>query len=555
MQRTLPDLLRDTARRFPNHKALSFFGRTMTYRELDRESDKFCAFLRLIGLRPRDRVAMLLPNCPQMAVAFWGIEKAGCVMAALNPLLKSEELVEMVGLVKPGLLVTAQDFDAHNQALVSAFRPTMRFMMVSLADYLPPVKAMGYRVKNFFTKHNPTLDFGWWYIKELLRKRKDWAKEVIGEVPGPDDLAVLQFTGGTTGSVKAAMLSHANLVANAEQAMALVGDVVDENSVVGSIIPCFHVYGLSVCLVLAALRGAKVVMIPQFMEKKVVMEDGKKKTKKRLSKETLRVFREEKITLFPGMPEIFTALVNNMTLGEIWSLRSLKLAVSGSSALGPKVKEAFEAAVGCEIIEGYGLSETSPIVFINPPGRARPGSLGLPVPGTRVRIVPVPGIPPEDGGELQVQGPQVTQGYFNNLVATAEAFTSDGWFKTGDLVVVDEDGYFWFKGRIKEMIKVNGEQVHAHKIEEVLMKNLRVDEAYVVGVSDDQRQERVVACLVMKKGEPDCSIEQIREACGGLGSINVPAEVHCFSAEDIPRTPIGKVQKRELSKMLAKTPS
>ncbi len=557
MRKTLNDLLDETGDRFPNHGALSFFGKTTTYRKFIDKVDQFSAFLKSRGLRHGDRVLLLLPNCPQMDIACWGIWKAGCVMVALNPLLKSEELMAMAQLVSPKMFITLKDvkeFDEHNQVIISCIGKDCQVVMTGMEDTLPlplsifyPLTTLLYRLKR---KEKLPPHSSWRSIKLSPKER---AKYNNGEIPGPDSFAVLQFTGGTTGSMKAAALTHANLVANVGQAMDLVGNVLNEDSVVFSAIPCFHVYGLSVCLVLAVSRGAKVVMIPRFMDKKKVIKNGKEVTVARINKEVLRVFKKERITLIPGIPNIFAAIIDD-TRFRNFSIDSLRLCVSGSGALAPEVKERFEGWAGCEIIEGYGLSETSPIVSINPPGRAIPGSLGMPVRDTEIKIVPEPDAKPEDGGELWVRGPQVMWGYWENPQATAEVLTGDGWLKTGDMVR-REGEYLVMTDRKKDMIKVSGENVYPSEIEKILLDKLGVAEVYVVGIPDDKTGERVVACVVLRDGEPPCDLVYIREACKELSKIKIPKQVRCFSKDEIPRTYLGKVQKKELRKLFSPGPA
>lgn len=558
MTKTLNDLLAETENRFPKHQAVSFYGKTMTYAELREEATRFANFLRHQGLRPGDRVMLLMPNCPQMDIACWGIWKAGCIMVALNPLLTPKELAEMVKLADPNLLITLKDLDYHNREIIPQLPEKCRTMLVGLDSYLPMILSVGYRVKdfyrsmryrvkNYFARRNPKCDFSWRDIYSI--DRNYWS---FDDLAGPRDVAVLQFTGGTTGNVKAAMLTHANLVANAEQAMELVGDVVNEKSVIFSAIPCFHVYGLSVCLVLAVLRGAKVVMVPKFMDKKTTLVDGVEVVSKSISKEALRALTKERINLLPGIPDIFNAICHDARI-KPYDLLFLRLCVSGSGPLSPNVKKAFEERFACEIIEGYGLSETSPIVSINPPGRALPGSLGIPVRDTEVRIVPEPDSKPEDGGELWVRGPQVMKGYWENQEATDASLTVDGWLKTGDMVI-QKGEYLVMTDRKKDMIKVSGENVYPSEIEKVLVDRLGVAEAYVVGVPDEKTGERIVACLVPQAGTRNFSPEEVHAACAGLGKIKIPKEVWNFSREQIPRTYLGKVQKKELRKMLAKAP-
>lgn len=558
MHRTLPDLLRETVKRvLPGHVALSFYGRTMIYRDLDLESDKFCAFLRSRGFRRGDRVMLLLPNCPQMEIACWGIWKAGCVMVALNPLLKSEELTAMMKLVRPKMFISlknVKEFDDHNRAIIPNLEEGCQVVMTGMEDSLPWIKSLLYPLTTRRYRkerpESPPLHYPWRSIKLSPEELERYSH---GEIPGPDDLAVLQFTGGTTGSVKAAMLTHANLVANTGQALDRFGDVVDEKSVVFSAIPCFHVYGLTVILVLAVARGAKVVMVPKFMEKKTVSVDGKKMEVKMITDEVIRVFNKEKITLIPGIPDIFSAMCADRRIKRVIS-EHLTLCVSGSGALPSAVRKNFEERFWCEIVEGYGLSETSPIVAINPRNSALPASLGIPVRDTEIRIVPEPDAKPEDGGELWVRGPQVMQGYWDNPEATNEALTNDGWFKTGDMARWEGE-YLVMTDRKKDMIKVSGENVYPSEIEKILLDKLGVAEAHVVGVPDDRTGERIVACLVPQVGTRNFSLEEVRAACGGLGRIKIPKEVHNFSKEQIPRTYLGKVQKKELRKMLTQSPA
>ncbi len=535
--RTLNDLFREADNKFPARNALSFFGRKVIYARLAQEDQKFASFLRVEGLKVGDRVLMLLPSCPQMVIAYRGILKAGCVVAALNPMLKPEELVPLVRQARPKLFVALNSYKLywHNLAIARALPEDCRIVLVDLPDYMPKSLGRKFKILNcvlLFFKKLYSLIFSFrtfranlsWDTAQKLGSRYYCPHYTFEDLPDPDDLAVLQFTGGTTGIPKAVALTHANLVANAEQAIAAVGNVINEESVVLSVIPCFHVYGLSVCLNISLWRGSEVVLVPKFH-----------------AKEAFELIEKEKITIFPALPRIFSAMVDHPDFKSA-KLSSLKLCVSGSGALDGGVKKQFEEAVGCEIIEGYGLSETSPLVSINPPGNARPGSLGKLVKDTEMRIV---------DGELWLRGPQVMSGYWENKEETDLVLTSDGWLKTGDMVE-ERDGYLWLTDRKKDMIKIKGENVYPSEIEQILKDKLNLVEVYVVGVPDRKQGERVVAFLVILAGGPSYSLVDVQRACSGLSSVKIPSSVLCLHEGQVPRTYLGKVQKKDLRAMLNK---
>ena len=526
--------------------ALIFFGRKFSYRQLYEKSEYLRDFLRLNGLAVGDRVMVLLPNCPQMVISYLGINKAGGTMAALNPLLKSDELVEMAKQIKPKFFITLLDFSEHNEALFKVLPPDCKKVIVKMSWALPLWMKPLYLLKTVFKKPSRG-DFSWdrlvhwknmvkWFAEVNVRRSRDADPLAPDPAHHWGNVAVLQFTGGTTGTPKAAMLTNHNLMSNMLQALAMVGDAINKDSIVLGAIPFFHVYGLSVCLNIALFRGATLILTPRF-----------------IPVQALKLIEKHKVTLFPGVPRMFSALLQSKEI-RLTDFANLHLCVSGSGALNQDVKKEFEALAGCEIIEGYGLSEASPIVSINPHGRAKPGSLGIPVPNTEIRIVPDADAKPEEGGELWISGPQVMTGYLNNSLATEEVFfrersTGKIWLKTGDMVRWDGE-YLVMTDRKKDLIKVRGENIYPSEIEKVLAEHPGIREVSVVGAPDYEHGEKIVACIIKKDGDIPLTEKDVLDFClEHLGKAKVPQQVSFM--DDFPRNFLGKVQKKELRKMFA----
>src|SRR3989344_6990058 len=516
MEQTVVDLFRDSAYRYPAKTALQFYKRLMTYGELDVVSVQFATFLIEKGLRVGDRVVMILPNCPQFVIAYLGILRAGGVVAALNPLLKADEQLKLVQQTNPRFIISLQDFSGSNLIISKNLCEDQKLILVSLGRCLPVELSCLYRLKNLF-KFKPSQAYRWDWLM-----RQDWH----GHLPDldSDSLAVLQFTGGTTGVPKAAKLTHKNLLSNALQATGFIGNLINKDSVLMGVIPFWHVFGLSVCLNIALAKGSKVILMLKFNANRL-----------------LKLMVKEKVTLFPSVPRIFSVLLKNRRISHAdWS--ALRLSVSGAGALDGRVKSEFEKITGATIIEGYGLSEASPIVSINPVDNARPGSLGRLVTGTEAKIVE---------GELWVKGPQVMAGYWENADETAEVLTPDGWLKTGDMVRIDPEGFLWMEDRKKDLIKVRGENVYPKEIEEAINRCYRVQESAVVGVPDKDYGERIVACVVLKPEYRDkTSVDVLLGFCrDGLPKYKCPQTIKFF--DELPKTILGKVLKQDLRKMLS----
>lgn len=515
--KTVVDLFLDSAYRYPAKTALKFYKKHVTYGELDILSARFAKFLISRGLRVGDRVAMVLPNCPQFVIAYLGILRAGGAVAAMNPLLIPEEILSVIRQVNPRVVISLQDFTEKNALIHGHLKENQTFILVGLGSYLPPLLSCIYRLKNLFN-HQPDLAYRWGKIIN-----REWAAADLPTL-SLDSLAVLQFTGGTIGIPKVVMLSHKNIVANTVQTMNFIGDWINRDSVLMGVLPFWHVYGLSVCLNIALAKGSKVALMLKFGSKKF-----------------LKLIVKEKVTLLPSVPRIFSAILKHKRTFKT-DFGALRLSVNGAGALDQEVKLQFEKVAGSKIIEGYGLSEASPIVSINPPNDQRPGSLGKLVPDTEVKIV---------DGELWVRGPQVMLGYWNNLEESEAVLTPDGWLKTGDMARIDPEGFLWFEGRKKDLIKIRGENVYPKEIEEVINRHHSVLESAVVGVADKDYGEKIVACVVLKpEYRGKMSEEAILGFCrDGLPKYKWPQSVRFF--EELPKSILGKVLKKDLRKMFS----
>ncbi len=512
-------LLERTAHRFPDRPALRFFGRTTTYRELLESVGRFAQGLVASGVRPGDRVALVLPNAPQMVIAYYGAMRAGALVVPTNPLYTPREFGVQMRDAEPKVvvaldLVVPRLKDEIGKALLVTTR---------IRDYLPPLLGFlqGLREKGpVMPRDSITLD-------RLLGSGAGSA------LPGParaDDVAVLQYTGGTTGVPKAAMLSHRNLVANAVQAEAWMPSYQAGQERVLAVLPFFHVFGMTVALNLGILTGAEIDLVPRFNPE-----------------ETAREVHRFKPTLFPGAPAMYQAVADSPHV-ERWNIRSIRYCISGSAPLPLELQERFERLTGGVLVEGYGLTEASPVTHCNPlGGERRSGTVGRTFPDTLQRILdpedPTRELPPGEVGELAVKGPQVMLGYWGQPAETA-AVLQDGWLRTGDLGVIDEDGYCRIVDRKKDVIIVSGFNVYPREVEEVLLRHPGVREAVVVGVPDERRGQ-LVRAVVVPWPDRRPTEEELRSYCRErLAGYKTPRQFEL--RDELPRTAIGKVLRRVL---------
>ncbi len=533
---SLYDLIRSSVEQYGDHVALEFFEKTTTYAELGADIERAAEGLRLMGVQPGDPVAIVLPNCPQHIVAFYAVLRLGAIVVEHNPLYTPRELRHQfedhgarVVIAWDKVVETIQAFpdDVRVAHIVSVdVTRAMPFLTRAMLR-LPVAKARESR-EALTTKVRGTTPWG-----ELVA-----SAPIDPHItsPGVDDVALIQYTSGTTGSPKGATLTHRNLLANVAQSRAWVPEIERGTAVVYAVLPMFHAYGLTLCLTFAMSMGARLVLFPKFDPELV-----------------LKVVRKRPPTFLPAVPPIYDRLTKAAAAAGV-PLRGIRIAISGAMPLSAEVVEPWEAATGGYLVEGYGLSECSPVLMANPvaPNR-KAGTVGLPLPGTECRVVdpdePTRDVAPGTEGELVVRGPQVFQGYWKKPEETAAVFVEDPaggapWFRTGDIVSIDAEGFVRIVDRIKELIITGGFNVAPSEVEEALRHHPDVVDAAVVGLPDERSGEQVVAVVVLREGAT-LDAEGIRAvAREHLTAYKVPKRV--VAADDLPRSLIGKVIRREV---------
>jgi long-chain acyl-CoA synthetase len=525
----LARLLADAARDFPHAPALHFEGRTMSYAELAERAWRFAGTLASLGVTKGTRVGLILPNSPQAVVAFFGILRAGGVVVQNNPTYTERELEHQLGDSGVEVLVCL-DLVYERVKPLRERLGIREVIVTSVIDELPAVKRLlapytkrGREATAGIGTHEPVLRW-----RDLARRADPRAPEA--EVDPAVDLALLQYTGGTTGLSKGVMLSHANLAANVEQVRAWFPDADPGHEIMMAVLPFFHVYGLTVCMLLGVRLRAALVLQPRFDLNQVL--------------EAVDRYRP---TLFPGVPTMYVAINRAVAAGG-HDLSSIKACLSGAAALPLEVAERFERFSGGRLVEGYGLSECSPVALANPIyGKRKAGTIGMPLPDTQARVAepenPSRTLPPGKPGELALRGPQVMLGYWNRPEETDQVLR-DGWLLTGDMAVMDDEGYFTIVDRKKDLIIAGGYNIYPREVEEVLYEHPKVSEVCVAGVPDSYRGESVKAFIVLRQGEK-ATVEEIREfAKGKLASYKVPRLIEF--RDDLPKTIIGKPLRRVL---------
>ena len=528
-------LLEEGARRYPRLDAVSFYGGSLTFRQLDREADRFAQALLTLGVQPGERVAIQLPNCPQMFVCLHGALKAGAVATLVNPLYETRELVHQLNDSGARVLVTLSQNAILRKALAAQQQTGIGHLIVtSIKDYFPaPLKAAFTLLKDKKEGHRASIDAGagQLWLRPLLRHSPP---ERTGIAVDPAQTAVLQYTGGTTGIPRAAELTHDNLVANAAQSRAWLPDLEDGRETALMVLPLFHAYALT-CSNLMLSIACRQVLLSSFELPQV-----------------FKVIKKDRPTVFPGIPAMYAA-INHSLAREADprrrpDLSSIRVGVSGSDRLPLEVQQKFERLSGGRMVEGYGLTEASPVTHVNPlHGMRKTGSIGLPLPDTGARIVdPDSGLPVPLGavGELEVRGPQVMKGYWRDPDATAEAISPDGWLKTGDLARVDEDGFYFVVDRKKDVIITGGINVYPREVEEVLMRMDEIREVAVKGIPHGIRGEAVKAYVVLEEGRQATAAEIRNFASERLAAYKVPVKVEFM--RELPKSTLRKVLKRQL---------
>ncbi|MEW1961880.1 long-chain-fatty-acid--CoA ligase [Microbacterium sp. NPDC077644] len=532
---SLIDIVAASARDYPDAPALEFFGRTTSYAQMQEAIGRAASGLHALGVRAGDPVAIVLPNCPQHIVAFYAVLRLGAVVVEHNPLYTARELRKQFedhgakhAIVWSKVVKTVQDFpqDLAVTSLISVDVTTAMPTLTRLALKLPIAKARESREA----------------LTEKVRGAISWEQIVRSEPlpashprPATDDLAIIQYTSGTTGTPKGAALTHRNLLANAAQAQSWVPSITRGNGcVVYAVLPMFHAYGLTLCLTFAMSMGARLVLFPKFDPDLV-----------------LDVVKKHPPTFLPLVPPIAERLLAAATAKGI-SLAGTEVAISGAMALPHELVVPFEEASGGFLVEGYGLSECSPVLMANPVAENRvAGTVGLPLPGTECRVVdpdePTKDVEPGTPGELVVRGPQVFSGYYGKPEATEEAFV-DGWYRTGDIVTIDDAGFVRIVDRIKELIITGGFNVSPTEVENVLRQHPSIEDVAVVGLPSGHSGEEVVAAVVLDAGA-ELDEDAIRTfARGILTPYKVPRRI--FVVDELPKSLIGKVLRRQVKEKI-----
>jgi len=528
-------LLDEAAAAYPRRRALVFFGRTITYRRLVKYVDRFAGALRELGAHKGDRIALVLPNSPQQVIAFYGALRRGTIVVQHNPLHTAAELHDQLSDSGAKIAVV---FDRAYETLVTASRgtPLRQIIVTSLSEYLPVSKRLALRLpfkrarqaRAQLTTPLPD-DPGLLFLQDLLRRSRSRHHQVA--VDPHRDLAALQYTGGTTGRPKGAMLTHFNLVANAYQTAAWDPTGELDGGTVLAVLPLFHVFGLTLCLTTPVLMAGTIVLLPKF---DVDM--------------TLKAIRRWRPAIFPGVPPIYQQIAESPRARSS-HLNSIRVCISGAMPLSREAVEAFARATGgAAVCQGYGLTEASPTALANPlDGNARHVSVGIPLPSTYARIVnetdPRIGVPVGEAGELLIYGPQVFAGYWNQPKETAQVLLS-GWLRTGDIAVMSPDGFFTLIDRKRDVIIVDGFNVYPSEVEDVLASHPSVRECAAIGVPDRRQGESVVAYVVPRPGHPVDPQELINYCAVRLAEYKVPAEIELRG--ELPHNMLGKVLRRVL---------
>lgn len=539
----LDSFLTQAAQNYPNNTATNFvlkyilgkrftIGGKITYRQLDLLVNRFATALSQLGVQKGDRIGVMLPNSPQFVITFFAAMRLGAIVVHVNPTYTSRELRHQL-----------EDSGAETIVLLNTFWPRLceiqpdtairRVIIAYIFDTLPLISKFfvsqaQHRAKDW-VKVNPEHDI--FLFQDLLEKYGPFTPKVEAK---SSDVALFQYTGGTTGLPKAAMLTHANLAANVAQLNAWLTDGKPGQEKMMAAIPFFHAYGLTAAMLYATFMACEIVIVPN----------------PRPIENVMTIIQKERCSIFPGVPAMYIGIVNNPNV-QSYDLHCVRVCVSGAAPLPMEIQERFGTLTGGRLVEGYGLTEASPVTHCNPIyGLRKSGSIGVPLPGVDAKIIDLEtgaDLPfaTEQQGELLVRGPQVMEGYWNQAEETANTIDCDGWLHTGDICKVDKDGFFFIVDRKKDMIITSGFKVLPRDVEEVLFMHPNVLEAVVVGVPHPTRGDDTVKAYVVPQDGVELHSEEIREFCKiHLAPYKVPREVEF--RQELPKTLVGKVLRRVL---------
>lgn len=530
IEKTLPDFLNETALRFPRKTALIFEGYRMTYTELKSAVDRFSCALAALGIRKGDRVAILLPNIIPCVISYYAVLKIGGITVMNNPLYTDHELEYQFNDSGARMLITL-DLLANRMIALREKTAIEHIIYTSLGDYLPPVKRLFFPLAARFKKYSARV--------RPAEKVLEWKRFIsqAGPTASPIDLtledtAMFQYTGGTTGISKGVVLTHGNLSRQIQQLRAWFPKFPEGEETMLGALPFFHVFGLTTSMNFSIFLGWCNVLVP-----------------KPDSNALIKAIETYRATFVPLVPTMYIGILHHPDI-EKMDLSSIKGCFSGSAPLPLDVITEFEKKTGAIIVEGYGLTETSPVTHINPfVGNGRKaGSIGMPIPDTSCRIVDAlegkREVPVGESGELIIKGPQVMKNYWNRPEESAAAFTPDGFLFTGDIACMDEDGYFFIVDRKKDMVLSGGYNVYPRDVEEALFDHPAVQEAAVIGIPHSKYGEAVKAFVVLRNGETVSKKVLIDHCRGRLAKYKVPVDIEFRDA--LPKNNIGKVLKDEL---------
>jgi long-chain acyl-CoA synthetase len=524
-------MLEASVARYAGRTCTDFLGRKLTYREVGRLVERTAAGLQRLGVRKATKVGLLMPNCPTFIIYYFAALKAGGTVVNFNPLYTLDELTAQVADSETEVMVTldlAVLFDKV-EALLKA-GTLRRAVVASFAALLPAAKSVLFKLFKGRQLASPARSA----LAGRIILDADVAADPGAFVPPPidpvEDVAVLQYTGGTTGTPKGAMLTHANVSVNSQQGAAWAINLHEGQERVLAALPFFHVFAMTTIMNFALQEGAEIVIMPRF-----VLDDA------------MRLIDRARPTVMPGVPTMFIAMLQHPRLAS-FDLSSLKYCVSGGAPLPVEVKEKFERLTRCKLVEGYGLSEASPCVTCNPvAGPVKNGSIGQPLPGTIVSLRdladPAREVPTGEKGEICVKGPQVMKGYWKRPEETANQFVGD-FLRTGDVGVMDAEGFLFIVDRIKDLIICSGYNVYPRRIEEAIYQHPAVEEVTVIGIRDAYRGEAPKAFIKLKPGMPATTADIAAHLAGRLSKIEMPAEIEF--RDSLPKTMIGKLSKKEL---------
>lgn len=526
----ITQFLIDATNDYPEREALVFFGKSMTFRQLLRDVTLFAQALKKLGVRQGERVGIMLPNTPQAVIAYYAALFVGAIVVQINPLYMRKELLHQLSDSGAETIVCL-DLVWPKVQEIKEETHLKRIIVTRLSDYLPFPKSWFYSLKMKLDGQYTGIRYDSQTRSFLSLMRSAPSEPVKPTCQSTEDVALLQYTGGTTGLAKGAMLTHRNLVANCMQAEAWLyrANREQHHSFLG-VLPFFHVYGMTVVMNLAMRMAGRIILVPRFDLDLI-----------------LKLIDKYKPSFFPGSPTMYVGLINHPQISR-YDLSSIEACLSGSAPLPLEVQEKFEEITGGLLVEGYGMTETSPVTHSNLLWeRKKNGTIGIPWPDTDARIVDIETgevLPPGKEGELQVKGPQVMKGYWQRPQET-EKVLKDGWMSTGDIAMMDEDGYFYILDRKKDMIIAGGYNIYPREVEDILYEHEAIQEAAVIGIRDDYRGETVKAYVVLKKGK-FVTKEELDNFCRSrLAKYKVP-RIYEFCTE-LPKSAVGKVLRRVLA--------